>query len=114
VDDGDVGGSGAFDMAVGEQALAQLVRVDVRDLAAQEPDGEGRHAANATRVRPRPRPATARARRAAAARAGARAGGTGLGAAASPRSAPPRRSERAAPRARPAASRDSRAWRHSV
>ena len=43
VDDRDVGAAVALDMAVGEQPLAHLVRVDVRDLAAEEADGERRH-----------------------------------------------------------------------
>jgi len=30
-------------MAVGEQPLPHVVRVDVRDLAAEEPDRERRH-----------------------------------------------------------------------
>ena len=41
----DVGAFAALLVAVGEQPLAHLERVDVRDLAAQEPDGEGRHTA---------------------------------------------------------------------
>ena len=44
VDDRDVGGAVALDVPVGEQPLAHLVRVDVRDLAAEEADGERRHA----------------------------------------------------------------------
>ena len=40
-------------MAVGEQPLAHLVRVDVRDLAAEEPDGERRHGAEFEQVRGR-------------------------------------------------------------
>ena len=43
VDDRDVGGVVTLRVAVGEQPLAHLVRIDVRDLAAQEPDRERRH-----------------------------------------------------------------------
>jgi hypothetical protein len=43
VDDGDLGAVVALEMAVGEQALAHLLGVDVRDLAAEEADRERRH-----------------------------------------------------------------------
>ena len=42
-DDGDVGDACALRMAVGEQALANRMGVDVRHLAAEKTDREGRH-----------------------------------------------------------------------
>ena len=46
VDDGHVGAAVALLMTVREQPLAHRVRVDVRDLAAEEADGERRHRRN--------------------------------------------------------------------
>ena len=46
VDHRDVGAVVALRMPVGEQPLAHVVRVDVRDLAAEKADGEARHAGN--------------------------------------------------------------------
>ena len=43
VHDGDVPAARDLRVPVAEQALAHGLRVRVRDLAAQEPDGEGRH-----------------------------------------------------------------------
>jgi len=43
VDDRDVGIVVTLGVAVGQQPLAHLVRVDVRDLAAEEPNRERRH-----------------------------------------------------------------------
>ena len=43
VDDGDVGAVAALGVPVGEEPLAHLVRIDVRDLAAEEAHGERRH-----------------------------------------------------------------------
>ena len=51
VDDGHVGAAVALGVAVGEQPLAHRVRVDVRDLAAEEADGERRHGAQFEQVR---------------------------------------------------------------
>ena len=42
VDDSDVATLG-LDVTVREKALADLVRIGLRDLAAEEPDREGRH-----------------------------------------------------------------------
>src|SRR5262249_59249244 len=43
VDDGHVGAAVTLLVAVREQPLPYRVRVDVRDLAAEEADGEARH-----------------------------------------------------------------------
>ena len=54
VDDGDVGAAVALLVAVREQPLAHRVRVDVRDLAAEEADGERRHGRNSSRSAAQP------------------------------------------------------------
>jgi hypothetical protein len=43
VDDGDVGLE-RLDVAVGDESLADILRVGLRDLAPEETDGERRHA----------------------------------------------------------------------
>ncbi len=43
VDDGDIRVAVPFEVSVREQSLTHVVRVDVRDLAPQEANGEARH-----------------------------------------------------------------------
>src|SRR5215211_8543481 len=43
VDDRDVSVVGLLDVTVGEQSLTDLLRVRLRDLAAEKPDRERRH-----------------------------------------------------------------------
>jgi hypothetical protein len=45
IDDRHVGVAATLRVTVGEQALTDLLRVDVRDLAAEKADREGRHGA---------------------------------------------------------------------
>ena len=51
VDHRDVGAVVTFRVPVREQPLAHVVRVDVRDLAAEEADGEARHGVESYSVR---------------------------------------------------------------
>ena len=54
VDDGHVGTAVALLVTIREQPLAHRVRVDVRDLAAEEADGERRHGRNSSRSAAQP------------------------------------------------------------